>query len=321
MTLLKNEKIEKQEISKSKTSSKVKPNGDKIIPGIFDGLFKALIQSNEFRKCLYIIIVTCTHFTMSEVIDKIRFLNTELKKEKYKEKGKITDILIDISGHTINIEANTSDTKSLRLKNHNYHHKISTERFSMGSEFDDKYVYQLSFESIRKFDDRIYLTFTLKDEESKYSDEENFKRVYICIAKAAEKYYNNIKLSKFEKILVMLQSTSRKELFGLAEGDEDLMAMAKKIDDLNTDENIIGLYDEEKMKQAMYNFDIKEATAKGKKEGLVAGKTEGIAIGKEQGSNEKAIAIAKNMIKKNLDIDLISDVTGLSKQEIEKLQA
>ena len=171
MTLLKNEKVEKQEISKSKISSKVKPNGDKIIPGIFDGLFKALIQSNEFRKCLYIILVTCTHFTMSEVIDKIRFLNTELKKEKYKDKGKITDILIDISGHTINIEVNANDTKSLRLKNHNYHHKISTERFSAGSEFDD----------------RIYLTFTLKDEESKYSDEENFKRVYKCNSQSSRK--------------------------------------------------------------------------------------------------------------------------------------
>ena len=319
MTLLKTEKIEKQEISKSKTSSKIKPKGDKIIPGIFDGLFKALIQSNEFRKCLYIILVTCTHFTMSEVIDKIRFLNTELKKEKYKEKGKITDILIDISGHTINIEANTSDTKSLRLKNHNYHHKISTERFSTGSEFDDKYVYQLSFESVRKFDDRIYLTFTLKDEESKYSDEENFKRVYICIAKAAEKYYNNIELSKFEKILVMLQSTSRKELFRLAEGDEDLMDMAKKIDDLNTDENIIGLYDEEKMKQAMYNFDIKEATAKGKEEGLAEGESKGIAIGKEQGGNEKAITIAKKLLEDGMDISKVASITGLNEDDITNL--
>ena len=68
----------------------------------------------------------------------------------------------------------------------------------------------------------------------------------------------------------MLQSTSRKELFRLAEEDEDLMAMAKKIDDLNTDDNIIGLYDEEKMKQAMYNFNINEA----KEQGLAAGKSD-----------------------------------------------
>ena len=295
MTLLKTKKIKKQEISKSKTPSKIKPKGDKIIPGIFDGLFKALIQSNEFRPCLYIILITCTHFTMDEVIKNIKFLNTELKKEKYKDKGKITDILIDISGHTINIEANTSDSKSLRFKNYNYHHKISTDRFIAGNELDDKYVYQISFEAVKKFDDRTYLIFTLKDEECKYSDEENFKRVYICIAKAAEKYYNNIKLSKFEKILVMLQSTSRKELFRLAEGDEDLMAMARKIDELNTDENIIGLYDEEKMKKAIHDFDIKEA--------------------KEQ----EKLAIAKKMLEDGMEISKVASLTDLTEDDVTNL--
>ena len=109
----------------------------------------------------------------------------------------------------------------------------------------------------------------------------------------------------------MLQSTSRKELFRLAEGDEDLMDMAKKIDDLNTDENIIGLYDEEKMKQAMYNFDIKEATAKGKEEGL--------AIGKEQGGNEKAITIAKKLLEDGMDVSKVASITGLNEDDITNL--
>ena len=97
----------------------------------------------------------------------------------------------------------------------------------------------------------------------------------------------------------MLQSTSRKELFRLAEGDEDLMAMAKKIDDLNTDYNIIGLYDEEKMKQAMYNFDINEA--------------------KEQGGNEKAIAIAKKLLEDGMDISKVASITGLNEDDITNL--
>ncbi len=97
----------------------------------------------------------------------------------------------------------------------------------------------------------------------------------------------------------MLQSTSRKELFRLAEGDEDLMAMAKKIDDLNTDYNIIGLYDEEKMKQAMYNFDINEA--------------------KEQGGNEKAIAIAKKLLEDGMNISKVASITGLTEDDITNL--
>ena len=39
----------------------------------------------------------------------------------------------------------------------------------------------------------------------------------------------------------------------------------------------------------------------------------------EKGRNDKAIEIAKNSLKVGLDIDTISNITGLKKNEIEKL--
>ena len=48
---------------------------------------------------------------------------------------------------------------------------------------------------------------------------------------------------------------------------------------------------------------------------LKKAKEEGI----EQGEKNKAISMAKNMIARNMDINLISELTGLSIQEIEKL--
>ncbi len=39
----------------------------------------------------------------------------------------------------------------------------------------------------------------------------------------------------------------------------------------------------------------------------------------EQGMKQEKIEIAKNMLKKNMEIDLISSCTGLSIEEIEKL--
>ncbi len=41
--------------------------------------------------------------------------------------------------------------------------------------------------------------------------------------------------------------------------------------------------------------------------------------GKEEGERKKAIAIAKNMIAKGIDLETISSVTGLSVEEISKL--
>lgn len=155
---------------------------------------------------------------MKDVVNNVKFLNYEFMEEK-SEKN-INDILIDIKGHVLTAKAYTSDFKVLWLK----------ENFDLNdaSMVEDKFLYQILFEAVRKFDNRIYLTFSFKDDEGRYTDDENFKRVYICIAKATENYYNDIELSKFEKILVMLQSTSRKELFKLAEGDEDLMLWQRR---------------------------------------------------------------------------------------------
>ena len=45
----------------------------------------------------------------------------------------------------------------------------------------------------------------------------------------------------------------------------------------------------------------------------------GIKIGKKIGKKEGTIEVAKNSLKAGLDIDTISSITGLEKNEIEKL--
>ena len=42
--------------------------------------------------------------------------------------------------------------------------------------------------------------------------------------------------------------------------------------------------------------------------------------GLEQGTEQSKNEIAKNMLKKDLDISLISEVTGLSNEQINKLK-
>lgn len=53
-----------------------------------------------------------------------------------------------------------------------------------------------------------------------------------------------------------------------------------------------------------------------KDEGYKTGKEEGMKAGRNEGKNE----IAKNMLKENLSIELISRLTSLSQEEIEKLK-
>jgi predicted transposase/invertase (TIGR01784 family) len=55
-------------------------------------------------------------------------------------------------------------------------------------------------------------------------------------------------------------------------------------------------------------------------DGKADGMVEGEAKGKAAGKNERNIEIAQNMLKENVNIELISKVTGLSIDEIEKLK-
>ena len=55
------------------------------------------------------------------------------------------------------------------------------------------------------------------------------------------------------------------------------------------------------------------------KEGLEKGIKEGIEQGIEQGENKKSIEIAKALLQNNVDINIIINSTGLSKEKIESL--
>ena len=46
----------------------------------------------------------------------------------------------------------------------------------------------------------------------------------------------------------------------------------------------------------------------------------GLDDGVEKGAREKQIEIAKSMLKENMDIEIIIKITGLTKEEIEKLK-
>ena len=56
------------------------------------------------------------------------------------------------------------------------------------------------------------------------------------------------------------------------------------------------------------NTELEEATESGIEKGIL------------QGSQEKALEIAKNLLNAKMDLDSIAKMTGLSREEIEKLK-
>jgi predicted transposase/invertase (TIGR01784 family) len=108
-----------------------------------------------------------------------------------------------------------------------------------------------------------------------------------------------------EKNLAMLVCNDEHMMKELAKGSKlrgEIMSDYKK--KMSDEEFIEALFDPEWDKQMIKNSERKE----GFEEGL------------EEGSLDKAIEIAKNLLKLNLPIEDISQSTGLSLEDIVKLQ-
>ena len=63
-----------------------------------------------------------------------------------------------------------------------------------------------------------------------------------------------------------------------------------------------------------------EILERGIQKGVLKGRMEGLQEGKEEGRQEERFEMVLNMLKKNAEISFISDVTGLSQDEIQKLK-
>ena len=100
--------------------------------------------------------------------------------------------------------------------------------------------------------------------------------------------------------------TKAKELIEKMEGDEG---------------NMLAVVDMIRRENQMYiEIGKKEGRKEGRKEGKIEGKIEGKKEGKIEGKLEEKIKIVTNMLKEKFNVEMIQKITGVDKEEIEKIE-
>ena len=89
-----------------------------------------------------------------------------------------------------------------------------------------------------------------------------------------------------------------------------------ELERISSDEKIIGLYDKEKVEKKILNTRLRYAEETGEKRGEKRGER----IGLEKGKKEERNDIARKMLKRNMSIEDIKELTGLTLEELEKLK-
>ena len=103
-------------------------------------------------------------------------------------------------------------------------------------------------------------------------------------------------------------------------GDEMMDKIVKETKYLNEDSEFVKFMSEEDEDKYFINSWRTEGREEGIKEGIKEGISKGTKEGIALGVAQEKIAIVKSMLEKNYDIKEISDITGLSIDEINKIK-
>lgn len=278
-----------------------------LLLGVYDCMFKAILLDPDNRDYLRGMIHYITGIPISE-LENIIVENSEYLINNRKNKKMRSDIIISVGNRYINIEMNKDYYEGIFRKDSAYFEKISANIYNNNEDYiNTKEVIQICFDNFSHFKENqeIYI-FMYKEESKNIKLPENPIRYYVDLAYIRKMCYNKpvVNLSEFERYCLLLIAETSEFAKKIAGDDIVMKKVSEKLDKLSSDEKMIGLYDAE----------IEEA--KIKRTQILSAERQGLSQGIEQRSYE----IAKNMLKDNIDIFLISKYTDLSIEEIELLK-
>lgn len=275
----------------------------RIIPMRYDMMFKSVLLNDEARDYLIELIHLITGIN-KEDLSNFTFKNTEYKKDGISERKKESDIVIEIKNNTICLEMNKDYRPGLYDRNFSYLSKIrENDIFSSGYK-DSKYSILINFDNFNKFnDDRSIIKFKMLDEERLIEEGVKYSSYHIILPNINKKYYNNYRLNDLESLIEIMNLNKIEDVKNYLNNNTNIRKVALLIMELSSDEILQGWYDKEKEREkleALYREELRE---------------EAIREGKEEVIKETAIKMKEN----NIDINLISKISGLSIEEINNL--
>ena len=284
-----------------------------MIPLTFDVVLKAVFVRN--LDLLKRFIIDVLNLDIDPDKAKIRLSNNELPKENTCEYQKRVDIIVIINKFLhVDIECNRGDFRKVKNRNQIYLDKLHTMILETGDnikKLNDIFVYQLNLN--KSLDDSVQ---DIKEDE-----------IYLYSKATKEKYLDN-KVTYIKSLDYFRKDYYTNDM-SLTDGDIWLAALtAKTFTELNEMlSHILNDKDRsrlvrEAIRMSKSNFVLSEWESE-KMEELV--REESRRIDREDGFNEgieqKTIDVIKSMLSNNLDLEIISNVTGKTKEEIEKIKS
>ena len=280
------------------------------IPIVSDSMFKTMINNESRMEYICYLIASIFNEDYNEVLKNTKFIKNNIDKYKNEESNKTVDLLCKIKGKILNVEVNNNTSKSSLERNLGYMFSLYSANMKRGHKYNFNEVIQININNFR-FKGRkdvleeCYITninHIPKDINDFQIYSNKIRIINIYLPNIRKKDYNKLKL--YEKLLLIFNENDNQLLKNLSKGDEIMEKYVKESKEASEQDEVIGMYDKELHDEKLRLAEIDEYREKGIEEGI------------QQNQKETAL----KMLQKGYDITDISECTGLSLDELQKLK-
>ena len=262
-----------------------------------DIIFSYIFSKEDILKEFLQAILNCN-------IEKVEVQNQfRLDREHFNDKLGVIDIKATVNDDTlVNLEMQNKKHKNYEKRVYLYFGNMARKTIKKGMTYDNmKDIVSINIlnETIRSDIDKVHSIFRLREDD--YLDSEPLKGLEVHFIDLERFRSSNPNLDdKLNQWLAFVDTENEKWVRTVMDKNNKINEALKLKDDFTCDDEALDLIEQQLIWEMDYNTSIKEA--------------------REDGEKDAQIKIAKSMLKENLDVDTISKVTGLSKEEIEKIK-
>jgi predicted transposase/invertase (TIGR01784 family) len=257
-----------------------------------------------------------------EKISSVRILNPFSVRAFPDDKMVIVDLeAVDKNGKLFNIEVQSRGNEDYKHRALYYWSKLYSKQMSKGDRFSILKpaitINILNFNLIKEIK-HYHSWFTLTHNEDKELILTDHLVIHFLeLTKLSKKLTDNLN-DDLRKWLYFFKNRDKERFENMKKVIEDDKVLEKannQYEYFSNDKKLRKIYDAYEEWERRYQSDLEIAEKKGIEKGIEKGRKEGM----EKGELNKAIETAKKMKEENLPLDLIERITGLTKEEIEKL--
>ena len=281
-----------------------------------DYLFKRLLGSEENKVCLQDLL-ECILDIPAGAIDDLELLDKELDKDTVNDKTGILDVKLRLkNGTTIDIEIQNSWSAEFIPRTLFYWAKMYTEGFKEGEAYTDltKCITINLVSQGFKLNSQVHSVYSIFEQETHQRLTDLLEIHFLNLSAAQKMDIQKAPIETQQKLINWLQfiNTDDREIRNMLAMTSPILQMLNEQIDVLTLSPVERKLYESRMKLKSDIATISETQ-------FSAGVERGKSLGLAEGSRQKALETARILKQFGDSITKIVQVTGLSKEEIEKL--